>query len=204
MQLLSMDQSAGSELAAAFELLAMAAGEPRLILLVTLLAFAAWSDVRSYRIPNWLSLGGTATALLFAFLLPATFGITLQQGLFGMVAALLVMLPLYALRAMGAGDAKLMAMVGTFLGPLETLYALLLTFALAGLYALLYAAARRSLSRMFVNVRDLAQTMLLDAAFGKLRPAPVALGQSVGRLPYAVCIGVATIASLIARQLGFL
>ena len=85
-------------------------------LLTGLLLIAAVSDYRTRRIPNELVLAGAAAGLLGNTLfstLPLDGFVTALQGL---ATGLAAFLPLYLLRLMGAGDVKLMAMVGAFLG----------------------------------------------------------------------------------------
>jgi prepilin peptidase CpaA len=95
--------------------LAMAHADPRSAMLVALLATATAIDWRTYRIPNWLSVGGMALGLLGN---AAAEGITsgLLPALAGLALGIAVLLPLYALRLMGAGDVKLMAAVGAVIG----------------------------------------------------------------------------------------
>ena len=56
----------------------------------------------------------------------------------GMALGMVLLLPFYAIRAMGAGDVKLMGMVGVFLGPSEVL-SVAVTFMAGGVLALLVA-----------------------------------------------------------------
>ena len=82
-------------------------------LLIALLVIAAWSDLKARRIPNWLVLSGILAGLIANGLLPAGLGLnnTFVPGGIGWVAALqgiglglAALLPLYLLKAMGAGD----------------------------------------------------------------------------------------------------
>ena len=43
---------------------------------------------------------------------------------------------------------------------------------------------------------------VLATMAGMRSGTPLASGQSVGKLPYGVCIAIGTIASVVARQLG--
>src|ERR1700751_1600311 len=84
--------------------------------LLMLLAVAVGSDLHSRRIPNWLVLTGLTLALAVRL-----GGARAAQGYSAWGLGLLtgggLFLPLYLLRGMGAGDVKLMAMVGAFVGP---------------------------------------------------------------------------------------
>ena len=106
--------------------------------LLALVVLAAVWDVRTGRIPNWLTAGGALAALV---LRAAAGSGALVDGLQGLGLGLLVFFPLFALRAMGGGDVKLVAMAGAFLGPERALAALLVTAVAGGVMAL--AAAWR-------------------------------------------------------------
>jgi prepilin peptidase CpaA len=110
------------------------------------------------------------------------------------------MLPMYAIRVMGAGDVKLMAMVGAFLGLNATLYALLFSVVTGGIAALAFSMQKRMVGRMLANTGDVLRGMLWSAvASGSpgLQPGTV---QSVGKLPYGISIAVGTTIYLFAQQ----
>ena len=187
---------------ALLELLGMLFAEPRHSILLALLLIASISDCRSYRIPNWLTFGGTTFALLYSLVVPFSPQMGFGWALGGFALGLSFMLPLYMLGVMGAGDVKLMAMVGAFLGMTNTLYAVLLVFICGGLLALAYSAWRHSLRRLFSNVGLKLRTLLVSS-FGGLHPHAAMTGPSAGRLPYAVSITLGTLIFLLARQLGY-
>src|ERR1022692_3110667 len=99
------------------------------ILLPGILAPAVDADLRQHRIPNPLIIIGLI--LGFAFQLAAGAAHGVWWGLLGAALGLVCFMPFYALRAMGAGDVKLMAVVGFFLGPKGLLYAVVFSL-LAG------------------------------------------------------------------------
>ncbi|MDP3295073.1 MAG: A24 family peptidase [Nevskia sp.] len=112
------------------------------ILLAALVA-ATIIDIRIRRIPNLLSLGAAALGLLLA---ASGYGsVTLAASLGGLALGLAALLPLYLIKAMGAGDVKLMAAVGAFLGPSVTLAAVLCTFIAGALIAIIVLIARDGL-----------------------------------------------------------
>jgi len=106
-------------------------------LLFTLLLLCVVSDFKSRRIPNSLICVG----LLFGPLLSAmglNGEITFAQSVAGVLSGLLLLLPIYMLGKMGAGDVKLLAMCGGFLGAKLTLMAGLCTFFAGGFLALIW------------------------------------------------------------------
>ena len=185
------------------ELLGMLLNNPRYSILLVLLLVASISDCRSYKIPNWLTFGGSAFALIYSAFMPYSPQLGFGWSLGGFALGLSLMLPLYMLGMMGAGDVKLMAMVGAFLGMTHTLYAVLFVFVSGGLAAFVYALWHQSLMRMSGNIkRSLAS--LLFSTMGGMRPQMIPLGnESVGKLPYAVSITIGTAAFLVANQLGY-
>lgn len=77
--------------------------------LLVLLICAAMIDLRCRRIPNWLTF-----TILAAGLTRAGFAGGLPEGMVGVTVGFLLILPLYLLGAIGAGDVKLMAAVGAW------------------------------------------------------------------------------------------
>jgi prepilin peptidase CpaA len=191
------------EVRAFFELLGMLVTEPRTGVLLALLAAAAVSDYRTYRIPNLLTGGGIAFALVYNIVSPPwhadwTFGPA------GMLLGFGAMLPLYALRALGAGDVKLMAMVGAFLGAGATVEALLFSIVTGGIAALAFSLRKRVTGSMLANTTTIMRGLLwspISGANPQLRPD---LTQSVGKLAYGISIAVGTTCYLVAQQFGLL
>lgn len=94
----------------------------------------AWSDLRTRRIPNWLTLGGAAAGLGFQL---GSHGLTgLLDGLGGLVLGCLLLWWPYSRNAMGAGDVKALGTLGAWLGPGPTLHLFVYTGICGGLLAL--------------------------------------------------------------------
>ena len=191
------------ELNALVELLAMLVKEPRTGVLFVLLVAAAISDYRTYQIPNWLTFGGIAFGLIYNSIVPFYLNQGFLWALGGLVVGFLIMLPCYVLRIMGAGDVKLMGMVGSLLGLTNTLHAALYSFIAAGITALVFSLYKKALVRMLGNVKDITQ-MMIYSIIGGFRPeVQIETSQSVGKLPFGVCISIGTIAFVIAKQLSY-
>src|SRR5690242_16485700 len=85
------------------------------ILLLILVLCAAFTDARTRRIPNWLTVSGVlAGVALNTFMYGGLPG--LWFSLKGLAVGFGVYLLLHLVRAMGAGDVKLMAAVGSIAG----------------------------------------------------------------------------------------
>lgn len=105
-------------------------------MLVLILLLATLLDGWKQRIPNWLTLTGTLAGLLMCWQDEATAG--LLRGLGGLAVGFLLLLPLYLMRGMAAGDVKLLMTAGVYLGPEDTLLAGLLSLIIGGTVALGY------------------------------------------------------------------
>ena len=176
--------------------------EVRLIMVVVFVAVAAIYDLRTHRIPNWLVLGGALTCIAAQLIQPmllVDFGIT--GALEGIAVGLAILLPFYIIRVVGAGDVKLLAMVGAYLGPWGVVAAALLSFIAGGLLALAVALAKGALGQLFANVKSmLVGTLVSAVSAGQMKmTAPVV---SVGKLPYGVAIALGTIAHVVMVQKG--
>lgn len=83
--------------------------------LAALLGLAASvEDLRTRRIPNWVTVGGSVAGIICA---ASTGWRGLGMAVAGAAVGFLLMLPLHWIGAMGGGDVKLMAAFGTLLGP---------------------------------------------------------------------------------------
>lgn len=184
---------------AILELLSLLLLDPRTGVLMALLMVAAVIDWKFSRIPNWLTVGGTVLGLAINTAKGATLLAGLGHGAGGVALGLLLPLPLYAMRIMGAGDVKLMAMVGAFLGALLTLSAMLFSFMAGGVIAIAWAMSHGVFGRMAANVMFIFASLVHPAGGGWRAAAPSRV-PSVGRLPFGVAISVGTIAFLLIRQ----
>lgn len=127
------------------------------IVLLMLVVSAAVYDVRYRRIPNWLNLAGVIAGLVLnSFIRGSAPGILSWSGLLfglqGLGLAFVVYFVLYALHAMGAGDVKLMAAVGSLVGWQDWFGIFLITAIVGGLLAVAVSLARGRLKTTFWNV----------------------------------------------------
>ena len=149
----------------------------------------AVTDVRSARIPNWLTYSGLAAALVLRTALGSWAG--LKSGAIGLLIAGGLFLILFVLGAMGGGDLKLMAAVGAWAGN---------TFVLILLIAVGLAGGVLALVSMIFNqiviqtVRNTMQLICYRLTSG-LQPHPELNVQASGskRVPFGVAIAMGTL-----------
>lgn len=101
--------------------------------LVVVLLMAMWTDLRSSRIPNWLTFSAMGVALVVHVWLGGIPGALFCLA--GLGAGLGLFLILYMSGSIGAGDVKLMAAVGALVGPYGALLSGVLALLVGGLYA---------------------------------------------------------------------
>jgi prepilin peptidase CpaA len=95
------------------------ASQAHLLLPLAIAIWIAWGDLRTFRIPNYLTLGAALAGLLYQTTFHGLSG--LGSGFLGLGLGFFLLFPLYVLGGMGAGDVKALAALGTWLGPWLTL-----------------------------------------------------------------------------------
>jgi prepilin peptidase CpaA len=118
----------------------MAADAMALAIVVAGTGTGAAIDLRVRRVPNALTMKLATAGVALAATGLGRLGVS--AAIAGWFAGLALMLPGYLIGATGAGDVKLMAAVGTVLGPEGVLWAFLYTTIAGGVIALLVAALR--------------------------------------------------------------
>jgi prepilin peptidase CpaA len=113
-------------------------------------------DIRTRRIPNAVT--ATMAGVGIGFAASGLSGISLAAAALGFLFGLVLMLPGHALGATGAGDVKLMAAVGSLVGPVVVIKAFLFTAIAGGILAVIVAARRRRLAVTFAGTARLIAT----------------------------------------------
>jgi prepilin peptidase CpaA len=122
---------------------------PRDTVAIGVALLACLFDLRSRRIPNALTFGAAFAALAFA----AAHGLsTFESSILGCLLGLALWMPVYALGGMGAGDVKLLAAIGAWLGPLGAIHVALYGAIAGGAMALVVALAHGYFRQAWSNV----------------------------------------------------
>lgn len=156
---------------------------------------ACIEDVRTRRIPNWLTFGGAAVALGTYLVLDGPSGLAFSGA--GWAVGCAAFLPFFLLRGLGAGDVKLLAALGSWLGPANVVWVALYGALAGGVLAivvLLWAGALRS---AFANVGYLFYYWR-TVGLGPVPTLTLADAKNP-RLPYALPIAVGLVVTLWLR-----
>lgn len=161
------------------------------VTLIALILVAAVYDVLYRRIPNWLTIGGVLTGIaLNSFIYRGWPG--LRLSLTGLAVGFAAYFILYSLRAMGAGDVKLMAAVGALVGVGDWFGIFLITAIVGGIAGLAMVAMRGRLRKTLWNVGFILSEMKHGRpAYVGREELDVKSPKSVG-LPHGAMIALGT------------
>lgn len=163
--------------------------DPRIAtVLCAALVVAVVTDIRSQRIPNFLTFSVILIGIGFHAVTGGVDGLLFSLG--GFALGLGVLIIPYLLGIMGGGDVKLMAAVGACLGVDLAFASFLYTCLAGGVYALLVMAFRKGLFR---KVFGTMWNDLMSFAFtGEFSVSRDASGTDTPRLCYGVAIAAGT------------
>ncbi len=162
------------------------ASQAHLLLPLAVALWISWGDLRTYRIPNYLTIGAAVAGLVYQAACHGPSGV--GSGLMGLGLGFFLLFPVYLLGAMGAGDVKALAALGTWLGPGLTLMLFCYMAVAGGLLALgvlIYKGLLWAKLRVFWSY--LVSWVLFRPTGLKPGPAPKA---DVQGIPYGVAIAL--------------
>lgn len=155
-------------------------------------------DVRTGRIPNRLTYSGIIIAVLSRTAIFGWKGLLSAVG--GGLLTGIVFLLFYLVRVMGAGDVKLMTVMGCFAGPAKGIEIMLACAIFGGLMALFYMIYLKRIRRTVANLVSLIRFHYL---FGFEQHPDLNLSNPTSvRLPYGAAIAGGALYSLCMTALG--
>lgn len=168
-------------------------------------AMTVEADLRESRIPNVQVLLTMVAGLSLNTLGPSNGGegvlsdfpgaLGFFKAVTGLLLGMFLLLPLYAIGVMGAGDVKWMGALGAFVGPHELLGLLLSVFLAGGVLSVLRMLQKGHALQVLSNTRQTLGHWLAMA-----KPMPVT--QSVDRMPYALAFAGGLAGYIYARFHG--
>jgi len=152
----------------------------QLSILVPLLFLTSYCDFCWHIIPNFITLPLAALGIVVNVLIMGIHGLWIS--VLGCVIGLGCFLLIYLMKAMGAGDVKLMAGIGAVVGVSKIMSVMLLTFFIGGLLAILAIGITMGRSFFFSTSRSGKKKSGLKTGLKK-------------SIPYGVAISAGTLAS---------
>ena len=163
-------------------------------LLFTLI-LAVITDLSTHKIPNMLVVFG----LLVSFVCQSVFlgGAGWLNWFAGVCVAFACFAPLYLLRAMAAGDVKLMMAVGGFLGYPLIINAVSYSYLAGGVIAISYVLVKGRVKLLMRNLYTMMFDRFIKTTSGVSVYGEREVKQSVGRIPFALAIALGTFITLV-------
>ena len=155
------------------------------------LSVATFTDLRNRRIPNWLVIPFLVVGLVVSAMHDGWHG--LGHSFAGLGLRLLIYGFLFWMGGMGAGDVKLCAAIGAWIGPDQLFIALVITGLAGGVMVLCWAACGGFLKDLFTGTSSLIFGI---KERGSIRDPELVLANPRKRkIPYAPAIAIGTLIS---------
>lgn len=162
---------------------------------------ASWIDYSQKRVPNWLNLSLIVVGFIVQGMCFGAQG--LATGGWGMLVGFGVLIIPWLMHGMGAGDVKLMAAIGVWLGPALTAYAFILGAGIGALIAMVMIVStgrlRMACANMGIIVAKCSNPQTLFSEFGSAK----SFGRTSQLLPYGVPLTAGTLLILAAKMFGW-
>ena len=160
------------------------------------LAVATVTDLRSRRIPNWLTFPYMAAGLIVAAWLGGWQGEL--RGLGGFALGACIYGALNLMGGMGMGDVKLCAAIGLWIGASQLMLSMVMTAMVGGVMAFAWAIGGGFLGDLFKGSGDL----IFGFSKRGLSPHPelVLSNPMTRKMPYAPAIAIGTLLSFFGHS----
>ena len=164
---------------------------------VVLSLIAGWTDLRSRRIPNWLTVPGAVVGVALNAIFDRWDGV--KSSLLGIVVGLGLLLLFVLLRSLGAGDWKLAGALGAFTGPGRLVDLLIGSIFVAGLMAVALVIYKR---RVMQTLRNIGHILVSLVTF-RLPGSRVSLDNPDAlKVPYGVALALTVVLYSVAHVWG--
>lgn len=160
-------------------------------LVSAILILAAWIDGKELKVPNWITFPMVLAGLVYSAWAGGWSG--LGFGLAGMATGLLCLLPLYSVGGMGAGDVKLMAGIGAWMGWQVTLQAFVVSVVVGAVMAVCMVAVKGTWKQHYENFLTILSEWVVIRNPSELSRIAAERKPRMALLPYGIPICVGTI-----------
>lgn len=115
-----------------------------------ILVCAVWQDVHTYRISNRLMIAGFLTGFGYQIIVRGFEGI--REGILGMLPPVIFLFPAFLCRGIGAGDIKLLAVIGSWLSYDTSVSILAASIMLGGIYAVIHLFTAKRKEKLHMSI----------------------------------------------------
>ena len=161
-------------------------------LVCVVLIVAAWIDGKELRVPNWITFPMVLSGIAYNTWCYGWAG--LGDSLIGTAVGLACLLPLYSVGGMGAGDVKLMAGVGAWLGASVTFYAFCVSTVVGAVMAVGMVLYRKAFFKHYANLLTILEEWRQIRDPRKLSEIAAKRKPTMLLLPYGIPICIGSIA----------
>jgi prepilin peptidase CpaA len=179
--------------------------EMTLVLLIPGILYASWIDYAQKRVPNWLNAALAAAGLIMQGIFCGWYqhGVGgVGWGLLGLLVGFGLLIVPWLMHGMGAGDVKLMAAIGCWLGPWLTFLCFAAGAVIGGVAAVVMIYTSGRTVHALTNLQTIMTKMRrFDTAFGEFGGART-FGDTSQLLPYGVPLTAGTIGILLVYYAG--
>lgn len=163
---------------------------PQNIILAILILICVFTDIRRRKILNIITLPSIILGIILNSYFATDHLTGMLFGLKGMFFGFLIFFIPFALRALGAGDVKMLGMIGAFWGADKVIWTGLYSALAGGLLSLLFMAIDRS---TFKPVKNYLKNFVFAFIYRANLPAPEKKGINKRYFPYSVAILIGTL-----------
>ena len=169
----------------------------QMIVAITGVAIAAWTDVRTRRIPNGL----TFSLILIGFALNSYLnGLAgIKLSFFGLALGIFFLYIPFTVGGVGAGDVKLLAALGSLLGPVSVFQIFLASAVFGGIFSLAAVIKAKAGRNIFQSVFNQVFCLITTKGAGMRTPQG---NQPLIGIPYACAIAAGTLFVLFVLKGG--
>ena len=170
-------------------------------ILIPGILLASWIDFAQRRVPNWLN----ATLIVLGFAVQGYFhGFAgMATGGWGLLTGFGLLIVPWMMHGMGAGDVKLMAAIGVWIGPMLTLYSFALGAMIGGVAAVIMIVSTGRLRMACANMSVILSKCFSPQTMFTEYGAAKSFGSTSQLLPYGVPLTAGTLMILGAKMFGW-
>jgi prepilin peptidase CpaA len=159
----------------------------RYVLLIVLLLLTLISDIKSFKITNMITISFSVAGLILNLLAFGCGG--LAYGIIGWITPVIVLLPFFLLKMLGAGDIKLFSAIGVIMGYKFALFTILFSFLFGGFIAVIVMLFRKNAIKRLIGFFRYLKACFLCANLLEYTDNNVKSGNGRFRFSYAIVPG---------------